>query len=282
MQFMLIENIRLYLDNNCSTENRLQLSDGVTPADDMVVLGRNYEQDSFVPRSWRTPSSNEASLLYADSSVEPHFSSHVGLVRLPEALIVESKRLGFEHLSSEKDLLKLRKEQMDSYISFANSLKKFIGNYYLSNEKVHQIGWVVNPDVNKKTVTINFKTGKYLGLHMDSWEGMPLSALDTAPNRICINFGKEPRYLIFVNLTMRKIYELTKAFHQIDLNTVGQDLLTITFFKHFPDYPVVRVKVNPYEAYIAPTENMIHDGNTEGVVSTDVHYTVRGYFNKKK
>ena len=38
----------------------------------------------------------------------------------------------------------------------------------------------------------------------------------------------------------------------------------------FPDYPVVRLTIRPGEAYIAPTENLIHDGSTLGMTSPDL------------
>jgi hypothetical protein len=48
------------------------------------------------------------------------------------------------------------------------------------------------------------------------------------------------------------------------------------FLHKFPEYPVVRLAVLPGEAYIAPTENMIHDGTTEGMRVLDQQVTVRG------
>ncbi len=48
--------------------------------------------------------------------------------------------------------------------------------------------------------------------------------------------------------------------------------------KRYPDYPVIKVRVAPGEAYIAPTENMIHDGSTVGKQYPDIHLTLFGYF----
>jgi len=38
----------------------------------------------------------------------------------------------------------------------------------------------------------------------------------------------------------------------------------------------VRLAVAPGEAYIAPTENMIHDGSTLGMRHEDLQVTLRG------
>src|SRR5688572_7475990 len=36
------------------------------------------------------------------------------------------------------------------------------------------------------------------------------------------------------------------------------------FMRRFPTCPVVRLRVRPGEAYVAPTENLLHDGSREG------------------
>lgn len=48
------------------------------------------------------------------------------------------------------------------------------------------------------------------------------------------------------------------------------------FLRKYPEYPVMRLAVMPGEAYIAPTENMIHDGTTECMTVADLQVTVRG------
>jgi hypothetical protein len=51
------------------------------------------------------------------------------------------------------------------------------------------------------------------------------------------------------------------------------------FFKHYPDYPVIRIRQKPYQYYIAPTYNCFHDGSTLG--STELDITII-YFGKFK
>ncbi|HVI48707.1 MAG TPA: hypothetical protein VM802_27815 [Chitinophaga sp.] len=274
---MLQENVKIHCGKNISTAGRIWLSNGVEPADDQVINGVPYEQNSFWPRTpWRQPEPEELNLLLTHHE-EPAYNQNVGIVRMPDTLIEKATTLNIQQLLNEKELVRLRKEQPAEYLGFSNHLKEVINSYLFSKEKWHPIGWVFNDSPQRRTLTINFKTGKYLGLHMDSWEAMNIVNLDEAPNRICINFGKSPRYFLFVNLTMNKIYELTRQRYSVNPDSLGQDLLTINFFKLFPDYPVVRIKVDPFEAYIAPTENIIHDGNTEDCTTLDIHYTVRGY-----
>ena len=47
-----------------------------------------------------------------------------------------------------------------------------------------------------------------------------------------------------------------------------------------PTYPVVAIEIAPGEAYIAPTEDLIHDGCSEGMKNNDVCLTMLGYFSR--
>jgi hypothetical protein len=48
--------------------------------------------------------------------------------------------------------------------------------------------------------------------------------------------------------------------------------------KYYPEYPVVKLRIAPREAYIAPTENMIHDGCTVDKNRPDLKLMFLGHF----
>jgi hypothetical protein len=48
--------------------------------------------------------------------------------------------------------------------------------------------------------------------------------------------------------------------------------------RQFPTYPVLRLRVKPGEAYIAPTDNLIHDGSSVGKQFPDITIHNLGYF----
>ncbi|MGW4249583.1 hypothetical protein, partial [Nocardia sp. NPDC004722] len=50
------------------------------------------------------------------------------------------------------------------------------------------------------------------------------------------------------------------------------------FMEVFPRYPVTKIAIHPGEAYIAPTENMLHDGYAEPHGQLDLQFCCRGYF----
>ncbi|WP_145832119.1 hypothetical protein [Bradyrhizobium huanghuaihaiense] len=49
-----------------------------------------------------------------------------------------------------------------------------------------------------------------------------------------------------------------------------------TFMERYANVPVIRCRLSPGEAYIAPTENLIHDASSEGEKTADVNFTIRG------
>ena len=57
---------------------------------------------------------------------------------------------------------------------------------------------------------------------------------------------------------------------------IHPDDIRQNFLQKYPEYPVIKLRVAPDEAYIAPTENIIHDGCTFGKKFFDVSLTIRG------
>jgi hypothetical protein len=45
----------------------------------------------------------------------------------------------------------------------------------------------------------------------------------------------------------------------------------------YPEIPIVRCRLRPGEAYIAPTENLVHDGSSVGQGDIDRQFTIRGH-----
>lgn len=50
------------------------------------------------------------------------------------------------------------------------------------------------------------------------------------------------------------------------------------FMKRWPEYPAIRLRVDPGEAYILPTDNLVHDASTEGNLYPDITLTYLGLF----
>ena len=54
-------------------------------------------------------------------------------------------------------------------------------------------------------------------------------------------------------------------------------VLARQFMEQFPDVPVIRCRLAPGEAYVAPTENLVHDGSSVGQSDIDEQFTIRGH-----
>lgn len=131
------------------------------------------------------------------------------------------------------------------------------------------------------TVTFDHKESKYIGLHIDSFDKDHPWKRSFSSNRICINISTEDRYFVFINKT---ILSIVKEIQQLQPESIPKEThLDISKLAYYfaickPHYPVVRVKCPPGYAYIAPTENIIHDGSSENQTQLDVSISFRGFF----
>ena len=127
-----------------------------------------------------------------------------------------------------------------------------------------------------RTLTINSNTGYRIGIHLDSWDNAPISKRANSTNRICINLGSSNRYFFFSPYSIGRINQHIKLNKQLNIS----EFLNIAF-KVISKSPLIGIKVRPGEAYIAPTENIFHDGSTWGVHEGTWHVTWRGFISIK-
>jgi hypothetical protein len=129
------------------------------------------------------------------------------------------------------------------------------------------------------TTTYDPRTSQLIGLHVDSFYREPLATRHLAPNRLCLNAGKEDRFLLFINLPLLEMRNILVRAGDTDPRVTGDSIdVGDVFMALFPDYPVLRLTIRPGEAYIAPTENVVHDSTTEGKTESDVTITLLGEF----
>jgi len=270
---MLISGLQIQTD--LSKQERVWLSTGIEKLktlDDEVC-----DENVFAPKEpWYLPSVKEEEIIfYRGTTLSTEYQT-IGLIRLPENLIEEIEKLSlkrFEKVQEVNDFLLISRK----WKKIENELLKFSSKYQIVKEQ--QKGGGVCCQLNGyKILTINPITGKHLGLHIDSWEKYPLSKLSVARNRICFNIGYQPRYLLFIN---QEINDLLKFISTDNNRLYGDDekyKIMQDFILKNSNYSVLKMKVNPYEAYIAPTENIIHDGANDGVNGLDIHVSYRSYY----
>lgn len=110
-------------------------------------------------------------------------------------------------------------------------------------------------------------SNRYVGLHLDCFEELAVQERWRGRNRFRINLGCSPRYLQFLTLPigdmLNLLIESGKAKKEITewgKHSVMSNLVAREFMAVFPTTPVLRLEIMPGEAYIAPTENLVHDG----------------------
>lgn len=274
----LFEGVKIVNGIGFDPMDRITISSGMEPA--LTPVDEfDYEPNAFrFKKPWRKPTAAELDVLLANDNQPLPYSESICLRKMPDDLTRKFQAIGIPNLEKERKYLELKKEKplellqlMDEFYEFEKTLALKLDVFHKLKMTFHRWTW--------PTVAMDiYDSKKMVGMHFDEWDGLPLNKLNEATNRINFNIGLEPRYLVFINLTAKAMFDLTKDFHDIDFSTNGQVKLAATFFEQFTDYPVVRVKVLPYEAYIAPTENVIHDGSTEEKNEPDISLTTRGFF----
>lgn len=127
------------------------------------------------------------------------------------------------------------------------------------------IGLATGP-AGKRTTTVNPKNGLRLGLHFDSWDMMPLHERGASRYRISVNVGSEDRAFLFVAVSG---VEVIDAVNVAEVNSMNATTLFRRFAAGLPMMQVIRLRVPPGWAYVAPTDNLPHDGSTIGASRVD-------------
>ncbi|MER7845011.1 hypothetical protein ABTZ03_13835 [Kitasatospora sp. NPDC096077] len=111
------------------------------------------------------------------------------------------------------------------------------------------------------TTTPNYQDGRRIGLHVDNWDRLDYDSKDTGRRRLCFNLGPGACYLLLADLDIRTICRTlysdpgSRYPHTDDLRA---------YVASHRSLRVLRIRLDPGEGYIAPTELLPHDGSTEG------------------
>jgi hypothetical protein len=258
--------IKIYVAPSCKESvNRIELSSGTRladvsePAD--LVHGAAYEEGARLPRDpWRRPTAEEAESLIV-AKLSSSMATSVGIVKLPD-----------EFSNNLQEIMRNGNAE-----SLAFKLLQALRTICELGEPLHCIGRSKNP-ANLKTVTINHDIGRYNGLHVDNWDQLDLDSRHLATNRLCVNIGRDDRYFLFLPFSLMNIASALSEEMGPDWEAPGRyTVIGRQFMERFPEVPVIRCRLAPGEAYIAPTENLVHDGSSVGQSGIDEQFTIRGH-----
>ncbi|HKU44679.1 MAG TPA: radical SAM protein [Polyangiales bacterium] len=248
--------------------------------------GLSYLPAAIVPREdWRSLTDRDAELLLAREGAQDwRIGSDVAIVRIPDEIIAPLERI-FEERGTRDSLAPEQYELHTNHPHWDAAYDRvadYLLKQYALRPHVPQVVRLATAPASMRTVTKDKVSGRtehyYVGLHMDTWEAIPIWQRNLARNRICLNLGRDDRYLLFINLTMQKINDLLGHADLAQSNQYYGTDLGHEFMQTYPAYPVTRLRIRPREAYIAPTDNFIHDGSSAGGRHPDIALHMLGYF----
>jgi len=271
----LLPGVRFFPGLTTAPEHRIELSNGTAETAETSDAD-SYVTGAIVPREpWREAVRDEYEVI-ASSSPEP-MGTTISLVQFPSELLEPFevlRRAARECVTVSKVQHLLRNPTCDA--GKARLIELLRQHFEMDNRDPIVGGIHVNAPGLPDT-TIDPRTRRLVGLHVDRWYDTPLLERGSSPNRICINLGGERRYFIFVNLSLDQMVRAVQESTGPAIPCSGTSLAR-QFLRLFPHYPAVRLAVYPGEGYVGPTENVAHDGSSAGMCSFDVTLSLRGRF----
>jgi hypothetical protein len=250
---------------------RFEVADGICASSALEEVDLVFEQDTFAPvQRWRPASVDDLTSPPVEERTSKYWLT-LGLYRIPprflDAVLAAERNAPRSPLGHDLDYAPPCQPRIESVADALDQWPEIIrfgpllgmainrqeGGEYLSTPEPH--------DEKRKT-----------GLHVDSWDHKPWWDRSSGSNRISINIGRFTRHLVFCTLPVVDISHSLEAQRREFPTGLMQD-----FFRRRPDTRVYRMRIEPGEGYIAPTENIIHDGSTLLVNGEDAQIVIRGF-----
>ncbi len=272
--------IKLIIQSH-NLNQRIFINDGVKKGSTISNNGAlTYDKDAYVPvHSWRTLSDMEREIVLADDSVQ-HYSSSILIDKLPDYLCDLLKQVNVGDCQDFTSVLNAFKSKPELVSDIQSELVKLLHQYSRDHSELlfHRI--VFNPPgIETLTYFIEDKKLNFVGFHVDRSMECSFSNVEDSLNRICINIGSEDRIVYYINLSLNSMYLMLKELGKYDMVQITTDNIGTYFFRQFPDYPVIKIIQAPYEFYIMPTDNVLHDGSSLDRIKHDICLVYLGFLN---
>ncbi len=245
--------------------DRVELSSGtVSPPSE---ASQAYQTGAIVPDpNWRVLSAEEKAALTRERAAP--------LGRLLEILTFDDSSVvpALRELFSKPGADPLTTPASKEYAALLDRLKTELAGHCEGEMRCLS---VISHPAGMATVTRQGPEEPLIGLHVDSWSKTMIGERDRVPNRLCINLGSSARHLLFAPISIGEMGRLSglpeARRHRMNPTDLGRH-----FMRDHPSMPIMRIRIDPGEAYIAPTENVVHDGATTS--AQDVTLTFLGRF----
>jgi len=262
---------------------RIQLSHGTIGAFDLPIDGLRYHPGALVPQEpWREPTPEEYSLL-VNPDCRCSSELAVTMLRIPDWIRAPlEERLDQFEIRDRWDPNCL--ERHLDIQPMMNAINHFL-QAQLEEYQPDLLTLYFSPPGLKTLTKVDNRERRlakaaYLGLHLDSWD-RTLRATSSVKQRLCLNLGREERHFLFINLPLPELLTAVGMTQPAVLSNADRTLFSgHRFMKLYPSYPVVKLRLAPGEAYIAPTSQIIHDGTSVGKRYPDVTLHALGSMGK--
>ncbi|UZT97801.1 hypothetical protein ODZ84_21945 [Chryseobacterium fluminis] len=269
--------IKVYPCGIQDIKDQISINSGVGPVTNSNSEIEYYSNAYLPTMDWRGLTDSEYRKISTADAGSKIFNT-LGVGAIPEQLKDLFEKLNLNDCESLFDVPKKFQENETLTKQINELTNVFLDEKSLQrNYKFHRIARSL-PDMQSTTFHhLGQNKFKYTGLHIDKSSFFTPHTAYKSGNRISINISTESRYLYFINLTLRQIYgEVQKKYAE----KITSDNIVEQFFNHYPGYPVLKLEIKPYQYYIAPTDNFIHDGTTLGNKGFDVTMVYVGVFDK--
>ena len=243
--------------------------------------GATYFEDSYIPlQTWQTPSKEQLKTVLGKNSTKFDYRKDLFVGKISKKLEVAFEKLNLHSITDAYEVMPRFENNKEQVVKINQELHTFLQHFSSTgNFKFHKITYA-NP--NRETMTSFHVEGAflYLGLHIDQSRHFTIHTAHKSGNRISINLSSETRTLVYTNLTMIQVYNMLKDKMDLKKTPLNPDNIAQHFYTHFPDYPVTKIAVKPYQFYMAPTDNFFHDGSTAGTKNIDITIIYTGVFDQ--
>jgi hypothetical protein len=227
-----------------------------------------YEEGVYVPsNAWAPISQLEvATWLSSASRFDP--ISNVGIAEIDRDLV---RPIIADLVSQDKsDPFQLYDVSAQMY----QELTAFICRKFSALAEPYIHGISAKPP-GLRTSSVAPEKGQFVGMHIDSWDGLSLAERLASRVRVNVNLGPDPRYFLYLPITIQGIWKQLQECGKEDKDLA---LPQRDVFRSNSSQRVLRLKVLPGEAYVASTDCVIHDGSTIGAKSKVFTFDLRGHF----
>ena len=257
----LLAGIRVFDEAN-RLADRLEMSDGLRRTE----AGTGYIEEGVLPRgAWRRPTSAEVAILARRRRPPRRWSRAtpfvVTIVKVDDVLASPFRIDACRAAASAADWARFR--EADGFRAELERTAPIAERFHDARAATDPLTVfaIVRKEPGLESVAFDPTCGERVGLHFDNYDRAPFETRHLARNRLVVNVGETERHLVFVNLPMMKLRDVLGVPEGASVGNWSAYLLR-ELVERRPDYPVVRMRIDPGEAYIAPTDHMIHDAST--------------------